>query len=92
MSDFDEIRWARAGRAAKARSEAQRRQVREAVKEATEKGLEPVPFASGRAAELAAYYGLAWPAFQGRTQSSHSGFTAADVRTIIGAGAEADEE
>jgi len=41
-----------------------------------------VPFASDRARELAAEFGLGASYFAGQPYSGHSGFTAADVRRI----------
>lgn len=68
---------------AKARSNAVRRPLQAAVVSAAKKGLASVPFASGRARELAMDAGLTWAAFQTIPQTSDHGFTAADVRALL---------
>lgn len=84
MSDFTERQWAKAGRKARARSEAMRRPIREAVKAAAVKGLQDIRFASATAQTAASYHGLSWVNFEGKAPSSSRGFTAADVRKIAG--------
>ena len=83
MSDFTEAQWARAGKLARARAEAARRPIREAVTAATVRGLTGVTFASDRARELALDAGLAWPNFEDVEESAAGGYTAADVRRIV---------
>jgi hypothetical protein len=85
MSDFTERIWAKAGAKARARSEAVRRPLRKAVKAAVVQGLDGVDFASSTARKLAEDAPLAWPDFEGLIPSSDRGFTAADVRAILGA-------
>ena len=86
MSDFTERQWARGGRKARARAEAVRAPIRQAVASAAEKGLGGIEFASERAATMARAWGLSWPSFEGIESSSARGYTADDVRRITGAG------
>jgi hypothetical protein len=83
MSDFLERQWAGGGKKARARAEAVRKPLREAVKAASEKGLAGIKFASSTAGRLARENQLYWGNFEGHTSSSPNGFTAADVRKIL---------
>jgi len=75
---------AMAGRKAKARRRAALAPLREAVAKASEPTLVGVRFASGTASTLAHTSGLSWRDFVGARCSGCAGFTAADVRRVIG--------
>ena len=83
MSDFTEAQWARAGKRARARAEAVRRPIREAVAVSRVRGLADIPFASPKARELALDAELAWPNFEDVEEGSAQGYTADDVRRIV---------
>ncbi len=85
MSDFTEAQWAKAGAASRARANAVREPIQAAVRSATVRGLDSVPFASGVARDLAMGARLSWVAFEesGVKPSASSGYTAADVRRVV---------
>ena len=74
--------WALAGKKARARSEAVRGAIREAVDSAAERGVAGIRFASQSARELALDSGLTWATFDGLTASGARGYTVADVRAL----------
>lgn len=76
---------AMAGKKAKARRRAALAPIREAIEKGNAPTLDGVAFASGTAAGLATEAGLSWRDFTGARCSGCAGFTAADVRAVIGA-------
>ena len=83
MSVNTNRQWALAGVKARARSEAVRGAVREAVSSAAVRGVAGIPFASQAARELALDTRLTWAAFDGLTASGVRGYTVGDVRGLL---------
>lgn len=83
MSVFTDRQWAKAARQARARAEAVREPIRRIVREARERSLEDVQFASPIAWKLAFDSELNWPDFADVAPSSTRGYTVDDVRRIV---------
>lgn len=83
MSDFEDRQWERAGRQAKARSNAVREPIRRVVRQAKEKDLDDIRFASPIAWKRAFDAELNWTHFVDVAQSSERGYNVEDVRRII---------
>ena len=75
--------WAKAGAKARARSEAVRASIRDAVSSAAVRGVEGMRFASPCARDLATTARLTWAAFDGATPSGVRGYTVDDVRALL---------
>jgi len=83
MASFQDLLWARAGKASRARAEAVREPVRRAVAASAERGLDGVPFASPQARTKAKDGGLSWFHFEDEIPASPKGFTVGDVKRIL---------
>ena len=86
MSVNTNRQWALAGRKARARAEAVRGAIREAVSSDAVRSVAGIPFASPCARDLAIGSRLTWATFDGLTASSARGFTIADVRALLAFG------
>ena len=75
---------AMAGKRTKAKSRAMREPVEKAVAKERRPTLAGVSFASARAVELAREAGLSWRDFVGARCTGCAGYTADDVRAVIG--------
>lgn len=81
---LNDLLLAMAGQRSKARRRKALAPIREVMDKASVPSLKGVPFASGAAETLAKDADLTWRDFTGAKCSGCAGYTAADVRRIVG--------